>query len=212
MDADFWHGRWQQGQIGFHQAEPNSLLTRHLPALDLPQGARVFVPLCGKTRDIHWLLANGFRVAGAELSPLAVEQLLAELGLVPRISAAGSLQRHEAEGLTIFAGDIFALDRETLGHVDAVYDRAAVVALPTATRTLYASHLRVMTGDAPQIVITFEYDQSSMEGPPFSVSEAEMRRLYEDAYRLTNLESRDVEGGLKGLCPARECLWLLQPR
>jgi len=212
MDAEFWHGRWRQGAIGFHQAETNALLTRHLPALGLPQGARLFVPLCGKTRDIHWLRANGFQVAGAELSPLAVEQLFAELGIEPRISMAGSLQRHEAEGLTIFAGDIFALDRETLGHVDAVYDRAAVVALPPATRTLYASHLRAMTGGAPQIVITFDYEQSSMEGPPFSVSEAEMRRLYADAYRLTHLESRDVEGGLKGLCPARECLWLLQPR
>jgi thiopurine S-methyltransferase len=212
VDAEFWHRRWQEGRIGFHQAEPNSLLTRHLPALGLHQGARLFLPLCGKTRDIHWLRANGFRVAGAELSPLAVEQLFAECGLVPRISAARSLQKHEADGLTIFSGDIFALDRETLGHVDAVYDRAAVVALPAATRALYASHLRVMTGGAPQIVITFDYDQSSVEGPPFSVSEAEMRRLYEDAYRLTNLESRNVEGGLKGLCPARECLWLLQPR
>jgi len=212
MDAEFWHGRWQQGQIGFHQAETNALLKRNLPALGLPQGARLFVPLCGKTRDIHWLRANGFQVAGAELSLLAVEQLFAEQGLVPNISTVGSLQRHEAEGLTIFAGDIFALDRQTLGHVDAVYDRAAVVALPAATRTLYAAHLRAMTGDAPQIVITFDYDQSKMEGPPFSVNEAEMRRLYEGAYRLTNLESRDVEGGLKGLCPARECLWLLQPR
>ncbi|WP_297295095.1 thiopurine S-methyltransferase [uncultured Methylovirgula sp.] len=212
MDADFWHRRWQQGEIGFHQAEPNSLLTRHLPALGLPQGARLFLPLCGKTRDIHWLRANGFRVAGAELSPLAVEQLFAELGLVPRISPAGALQRHEAEGLTIFAGDIFTLDREVLGRVDAVYDRAALVALPAATRTRYAAHLRAITGGAPQIVITFDYDQSRMDGPPFSVDESEIRRLYEDAYRLANLESRDVEGGLKGLCPARESLWLLQPR
>lgn len=212
MDEQFWHRKWQQGETGFHQANPNPLLTRNLPALGLSPGGRFFLPLCGKTRDIHWLRANGFQVAGVELSPLAVEQLFAELGIAPRISGAGSLQRHEADGLTIFAGDIFALDHDELGHVDAVYDRAALVALPAPTRTLYAAHLLTVTKRAPQLVITFDYDQSRMEGPPFSVSEAEMRAHYEAAYRLISIESNNVDGGLKGICPARETLWLLEPR
>jgi thiopurine S-methyltransferase len=211
MDADFWHRRWQQGEIGFHTPNPNPLLTRNLPALNLPPGARIFVPLCGKTRDIHWLRDKGFRVVGVELSPLAVEQLFAELGLAPRRSPAGALQRYDAEGLTVFAGDFFALERETLGPVEAIYDRAALVALPAPMRMRYAAHLCAMTGGAPQLVVTFDYDQSRLDGPPFSVSEAELRGHYENAYRLTSLESGDVEGGLKGLCPARESVWLLQP-
>ena len=105
---------------------------------------------------------------------------------------------------TIFAGDIFALDRDALGRVDAIYDRAALVALPAATRTLYAAHLLAITDRAPQFVITFDYDQSRMDGPPFSVNEAEMRAHYGDAYRLSSVESSDIPGGLKGFCPARE--------
>ncbi|QAY96755.1 thiopurine S-methyltransferase [Methylovirgula ligni] len=212
MDAQFWHNKWQRGEIGFHQTDANPLLSRNLPALGLAQGARLFLPLCGKTRDIHWLLAGGFQVVGVELSPLAVEQLFAELGIVPRVSTAGALRRHEADGLTIFAGDIFALDRDALGRVDAIYDRAALVALPGATRTLYAAHLLAITNRAPQFVITFDYDQSRMDGPPFSVNEAEMRGNYENAYRLSSVESSDIPGGLKGFCPARETLWLLEPR
>ncbi len=131
---------------------------------------------------------------------------------MPRVSTAGALRRHEADGLTIFAGDIFALDRDALDRVDAIYDRAALVALPAATRTLYAAHLLAITDRAPQFVITFDYDQSRMDGPPFSVNEAEMRAHYGDAYRLSSVESSDIPGGLKGFCPARETLWLLEPR
>ena len=66
MEAAFWHERWQRGEIGFHEAQPNALLTAFFERLTLPADSRVFVPLCGKTRDIPWLLSQGLRVAGAE--------------------------------------------------------------------------------------------------------------------------------------------------
>jgi thiopurine S-methyltransferase len=202
---------WASNQIGFHEAEANPLLLRHLPALHLALGARVFVPLCGKTRDIHWLRAAGYQVAGSELSPLAIGQLFAELGLEPRISTVGTMQRFKADGLSIHVGNIFDLDRDALGAVDAIYDRAALVALPDPMRARYATHLMAMTATAKQLLVCLEYDQSRMAGPPFSVGEAEIRRRYDASYRIARLESREVEGGLKG-APARETIWLLEPR
>ena len=209
MEEQFWQDRWKSNQIGFHKPTPNPLLTRNFPALQLPVGARVFVPLCGKSLDVHWLLAQGCRVVGAELSQLAVEQLFGDLGLAPSITAHGSLQRYEAETLTVFQGSLFDLTREMLGAVDAVYDRAALVALPEPMRAQYVPHVLALTADAPQMLICFDYDQSCTDGPPFSVDADEVHRRYATTYSVTLLER--VSGELlKGRCPADETVWLLQ--
>lgn len=210
MEPDFWHQKWQANQIGFHKAEANPLLIRHLPALGLAKGARVFVPLCGKTLDIPWLLAEGYRVAGAELSAIAVEQLFDGMGVAPEVTAVGALRRYSADGVDIFAGDIFDLTAETLGPVDAVYDRAALVALPDDMRARYAAHLADITGRAQQLVICFEYDQSQMNGPPFSVSPAEVERVHGAKYAKKALHQGPVTGGLKGAVEAEETVWLLR--
>ncbi len=208
MDADFWHQKWQAKQIGFHNAEPNPLLLAHIDKLALAAGSRVFVPLCGKTLDIGWLLAGGYEVVGAELSELAVSELFQELGVVPRIQSVGGFRHYHADGLDVFVGDIFQLDAVTLGRVDAVYDRAALVALPAAMRNSYPRHLMQITRTAPQLLITYDYDQTQIAGPPFSVSVEEVHSHYADAYRITALEHLEVEGGLKGV-PSRETVWLL---
>lgn len=209
MDPDFWQARWACNQIGFHEGKPNSFLVKHFARLSLDPGARVFVPLCGKTRDISWLLSQGFSVVGAELSRIAVEQLFAELGVEPAIAPAGALTRFGGPGIDIFVGDIFDLTREALGPVDAVYDRAALVALPGAMRARYAAHLVDITGTAPQLLVCFVYDQSLVEGPPFSVPAETVEALYGATYRLALLESAPVPGGLKGKCEASEHVWLL---
>lgn len=63
MDANFWHEKWQRREIGFHQPQANPLLVAYFDKLNLAAGSRVLLPLCGKTRDIAWLLDRGFRVA-----------------------------------------------------------------------------------------------------------------------------------------------------
>ncbi len=209
MDAEFWLQRWQENDIFFHGREANPLLIAHFDALSLAGGSRLFLPLCGKTLDIHWLLARGYRVAGAELSAIAIDQLFAELGVAPKITALGALLRYSAEGIDMFVGDIFDLSREFLGPVDAVYDRAALVALPEPMRDRYAAHLTAITDRAPQLLITFDYDQSLQHGPPFSVGAAEVDRLYRASYALTMLARVVVAGGLRGKCPADETVWLL---
>lgn len=212
MDASFWHERWDTNRIGFHQEKPNPLLVTHLNDLGLAAGDRIFVPLCGKTLDIPWLLAQGHRVVGAELSSVAVEQLFAEMQVEPETTEHGALKRYRADGVDIFAGDIFDLDADLLGPVQAVFDRAALVALPTEMRARYASHLASITHTAPQLLITFEYDQDVMAGPPFSVVSSEVLGHYAEAFSIDRLTAVEVAGGLKGICPATEVMWRLQPK
>jgi thiopurine S-methyltransferase len=210
MEAEFWHQKWERGEIGFHESETNPLLIRHFDKLQTAAGGRVFLPLCGKTRDIAWLLAAGLCVVGAELSPVAVEQLFRDLGVIPKIASAGKLVRYSANGIDILAGDIFAVSADDLGPVDAIYDRAALVALPAGVREQYAAHLVRTTGAAPQLLVTLEYDQPLLAGPPFSVDSGEVQRHYGVAYQLQCVERNAVAGGLKGKVAATESVWLLR--
>lgn len=212
MEHSFWHHKWEANDIGFHQKTANTLLVEHLPALGLVDGQRVFVPLCGKTLDIRWLLSQEYRVAGAELSRLAVDQLFAELECVPTIEDVGSLLHYRAPDLDIFVGDIFELSRELLGPVDAIYDRAALVALPPDLRERYTAHLRAITDTAPQLTIVFEYDQSRAEGPPFSISDAEIARHCDASYSPVLLANHAIPNGMRGQCPAAEKVWHLAPK
>ena len=212
MEHEFWHEKWELGEIAFHEGKPNALLERHLSALNINADDRIFLPLCGKTVDIHWLREQGFDVVGADLSELAIQQLFSEMGLTPEIEPLGPLKVYSAPNLKIFVGDIFKLNAELLGPVDVVYDRAALVALPVDLRDRYAIQVPVITDRAPQLVITFDYDQSVMPGPPFSVPEAEVKRLYELNFDIEPLEAQEVPGGLKGKAPATETIWLLKKR
>jgi thiopurine S-methyltransferase len=210
MQAEFWHERWEKEQIAFHESQVNPLLVANFASLGTSQGSRVFVPLCGKTLDIDWLLSLGHRVVGVELSALAITQLFERLGVTPTRSTAGALQKFSAGDLDVFVGDIFAITAAELGRVDAVYDRAALIALPDDMRLRYVAHVAQLGGAAPLLLITVEYDQSRMDGPPFSVVESEVRRLYADR-KIEPLAKQEVRGGLKGKCPATETVWGIKP-
>jgi thiopurine S-methyltransferase len=210
MEASFWHQRWEENNIAFHESEVNPLLVKYLKQLSLVNGSRIFLPLCGKTLDIPWLLSNGYRVAGAELSKIAIEQLFMGLGVEPKISEVGEVDHYSAQDIDIFVGDIFHLSSKLIGLVDAIYDRAALVALPEEMRDRYTKHLMKIADKAPQLLICYEYDQNLMKGPPFSISHEEVNRHYRSSYHLTPIASADVPGGLKAKCAAKETVWLLR--
>ena len=214
MDRQFWHEKWQRNEIGFHLPKPHPLLKRYLPRLALAKNAGLFLPLCGKTLDIAWLLSQGFNVVGIELCDLAVKQLFDELGVQPATSSWRGGTCYSASGLRIFQGDFFELSAAELGVVDAVYDRAALVALPEDVRGRYAPQLAEMTATAPQLLITFEYDQSRMSGPPFAVSAEEVARLYgsrHEVQELSRMELIDKETKFRerGLESFVEVVWHL---
>jgi thiopurine S-methyltransferase len=209
MKAEFWHERWRLNEIGFHASSVNPWLRRYLDALALTAGARVFIPLCGKTVDIGWLLEQGYRVAGAELNESAVQQLFSELKIEPTVETTTTGKIYRGPHLDVYVGDIFDLTAQTLGPVDASFDRAALVALPPDMRARYTQHLVQLSQTAPQLLVSFNYDQTVMDGPPFAVLANEIHSHYQHHYKITQLERSKLEGGLKGKCEAFEEVWLL---
>ncbi|MCV6596287.1 MAG: thiopurine S-methyltransferase [Mangrovicoccus sp.] len=212
MDAEFWQARWASNQIGFHEGAPNSYLTAHVAQLGLEPGAAVFLPLCGKTHDIDWLLSQGFAVRGIELNQGAVEEVFARLGLTPHLSMKGDLRCYEAGSLRLYAGDFFALTGAELGPVAAIYDRAALVALPPQMRQAYSAHLGQLTGTVPQLLVSLNYDQSRADGPPFAVSPEEIAQHYSPQYEITSLEKGAIGGPLGKRVEGVEEIWHLSPK
>jgi thiopurine S-methyltransferase len=209
MDPAFWHQKWEDKQIGFHRDAVNPLLVAYFKALALKKGQTIFLPLCGKTLDIAWLLRQEISVKGIELYEPAVVELFDALGLEPVITELAFLKCYSAPGLMIYVGDIFKLTVTVLGEVNAVYDRAAIVALPKTMRADYATQLMTLSQKSDQLVINYIYDQAIMAGPPFSVPNEEVALYYSEHYSMTLLYENGVEGGLKGRCPATESVWLL---
>lgn len=193
MQHEFWHQRWQQNQIGFHKQETNPFLQEYWPRLSVSPKSRVFVPLCGKSNDMLWLLAMGYQVIGVELSPLAVESFFSDNGLKPRERRQGDLLISEIDGLQIFCGDFFALQAADIGEIDAIYDRASLVALPPDMRIDYASKLATLLPSGVEILlIAFDYPQDEMQGPPFSVQSEEVNMLFSRWCKVELLASENV--------------------
>ena len=187
MKSEFWHQRWKENQIGFHQPEINSYMKAHWSELFLDQGT-VFVPLCGKSSDMLWLREQGHQVIGSELSTIAVRNFFEENNLTPTIEEHAHYQRWSVDGITIYLGDFFDLTAEDLQGVTALYDRAALVALPQEMRQRYVEHLQKII--APQInilLIATTYPQQEMAGPPFSVKFNEIKALYEPHWQVEQL-------------------------
>ncbi len=193
MQPEFWHKKWASNQIGFHLPDVNPYLQRFWPDLNLAAQARVLVPLCGKSLDLLWLAGRGHRVLGVELSEKAVEDFFSEQQLQPQVSEQGVFKVYRAGSIELWCGDIFALSAEDVADCSALYDRAAVIALPPPMRERYAEHLQtILPAGLKGLLITLDYDQSQIAGPPFSVDDAQVQHLFGGAWQMQLLKSQDV--------------------
>lgn len=193
MEAEFWHQRWREGKIGFHLNETNPNLAEWYSRLGIHPGQRVFVPLCGKSLDLLWLERQGVEVVGVEINELAVRGFFEENGLEPEVVSVNAHDAWRAGKITLLRADYFDLQPDELGPVDAVYDRASLIALPTEMRAEYAEKMRkLLSSDVPVLLITLEYPPHQMSGPPFSVSQTEVERLFGEHYRVERLASIDL--------------------
>jgi thiopurine S-methyltransferase len=192
MDKAFWHQRWQRHEIGFHQQQIHAQLQRFWPTLGLPQESAVFVPLAGKSRDMVWLATQGHRIIGVELSDVAVREFFEEGGQVPMRTWSGAFEVSSAGPFELYCGDFFDFRSEVLKDVVAVYDRAALIALPRGMRAYYAETLaRVLPPEAIIFLITIDYPEGEIVGPPFAVSDVEVHDLYASNFDIQRLEARD---------------------
>ncbi len=214
MKTVFWEQRWQEDKIGFHLDKVNPILIQYADKLQLAPGQQVFVPFCGKTHDLVWLAEQGYRVLANELSSLAAEAFFAENNLHPSCVQKGDLSFYQAGLITFVCGDFFKLNAVQMVNVAAVYDRAALVALPESMRVDYSEHLKVLCPEQPRLLVTLEYEQSEMAGPPFAVLEDEVQAVYANGFKLDCLQRSDVLDAhapfaAKGLSALSESAYIL---
>ena len=192
MQLEDWGARWRDGQIGWHQSKVTGALEEYGAQVLGSDPGRVLVPLCGKTIDMVFLAENADAVVGVEYAEQAVREFFDEQGLSPHVDGGPPI-RYTADNYVLFASDIFLIDAENTGAIDAVFDRAALVALEPEVRIRYAAHLRsILPVGARILLVTFDYDQGTMNGPPFAVSDPEVTELFGDRFAIERLRTRDV--------------------
>lgn len=191
MKHSFWFDKWRKDELGFDQLKPHSALKKHFPAL-APKST-VLVPLCGKSIDMLWLLEQGYEVIGVELVESAILDFFTENSLAYTRKDVGDFSHFYANELPLhlIVGDFFALGLEQLTLADALYDRAALVALPKDMRADYIKQCQVLLKpEASIFLISFSYDTTAMQGPPFSISDEEISDYWHG--QLSLLESFDL--------------------
>lgn len=188
-----WESRWHDGRIGFHLSEVNSYLTRHSKKLLIKKNEKVFVPFCGKSRDLIWLAERTKKVVGVELVRKPVEDFFKENDINYTSRRFEKFELFESTSIDIFQGDFFELKSNNIFKFEAIYDRASIVSIEKVLREKYVDHLFNFIADGGRILlITLEYDQKQMNGPPYSVSFSEVENLFSQYGNLKLLETRDI--------------------
>lgn len=192
MELSYWTSRWRKGKTGFHLDRIHPLLIEYSPRLELRPGDTVLVPLCGKSLDLTWLADRGFDVHGVEISEIAIRKFFEEQGLSFEREQKDSFTLYKAGHITIWQGDFFKLKRKELPEPAAVYDRAALVAMPPAKREKYARKVMELAAETTrQLILTFDYQQREMPGPPFSVPFEEVKQFYGSSFTADLLVEKD---------------------
>ena len=193
VDNQHWLDRWQENRIGFHEATANHYLVTHLSQFNLPASACLFLPLCGKAQDIVWLAQQGYQVTGIELSPIAITAFFAENSIEFERFDTDRFTVYRSANISLLQGDFFDLRSEDLADCDLVYDRAALIAMESPDRPRYTEHmLSIIPALSKMLLITLEYDQAEMRGPPFAVPTDEVYQRYGEAFSIQLLECNDV--------------------
>lgn len=193
VDNQHWLDRWKENRIGFHEPTVNQHLQQYFPQFGLPAGASVFLPLCGKAFDIAWIAAQGYEVIGIELSRLAIEAFFEENQLEYERFDSDRFAVYKSANISLLQGDFFDLSNHDLDACSLVYDRAALIAMDQQLRPRYCDHmLSIIPALSNMLLITLEYDQAEMQGPPFAVLKEEVYRNYSEDFSINLLGSNDI--------------------
>jgi thiopurine S-methyltransferase len=193
MRPSFWHERWRDGRIGFHRDTPNPALTEWWSQITPHEDGAVLVPLCGKSRDMTWLAEHGHEVVGVEISPVAIDEFWIDSGGTPARSRLGLYQQSRAAGISLLEGSFFNLTPNQALPIGAFYDRASIIALPAELRPHYAAALaRVIAPGVQGLMVTVNYDQTEIDGPPFALGPDAVRGLLGEDFHVEVLYSADA--------------------
>ena len=209
-----WENRWREGKIGFHLPSIHPILLRHGGPALWQEKSRILVPLCGKSLDLRALPEFGYQVTGIEAVPAAVQAFFGEAKIEPTVTDVAPGKRFEHKNLSIWQGDVFAYPAEPAAF-DGIWDRAALIALEAEHRPAYAARMmRLLRPEGKMLLVSMHYDQARMQGPPWSVSDEEVNKLYGPYGRLDLVETVEVLGSNprfleSGLSAVTESVWIL---
>jgi len=193
MENDYWLSRWQENDIPFHEKEVNADLVAYIEQLNLHPGDSVFIPLCGKTRDMLWLAEQGFHVVGVELSAIACRDFFAELNIKPNITKENKFTKYQYKNIELFCGDLFDLTSKDVPRIQAVYDCKALIALPPDLRKKYVGHFVKCCGNKIRILLLTRETNRQVVAPPYPIDEAEINMLYGPYFNVQLLKSQQIE-------------------
>ena len=187
-----WHSHWTRKTPGFHEGQVNTYLEQFLPLFKLKAGNSIFMPLCGKAVDILWLSQQGYHVIGVELSEVAVESFFTESDIQYVKVQHEKFVIYEAPNITLYQGNLMDIQPQHLTDCKLIYDRASIVAIELFNRKAYKRKmLEIIPVGTPMLMVTLDYDQNIMQGPPFSVPVSEITALYQPEYQLELLLSSE---------------------
>ena len=215
MDKQFWLDKWQKKDTKFDQIQVNPYLIKHERIFESLESKRIFVPLCGKSIDIMWFLKQGAEVIGVELSTIAIESFFAENNVTYEKINKDHFTIYQAKSLKFICGDFFQLDKNDVGDIDWIYDRASLIALDNITRVEYAQKISQLTlNKSKMMLITLSYKTSVPEHPPYSVTDEEVHLLFSKNFQINTLaqnENLDIMPHLiqRGLTDLTDRLYLL---
>ena len=190
---EYWENRWITNQTGWHRSVYNDLMVKYWPRLGIPTDSKVLVPLCGKSLDMLWLAEKGHAIVGIEFTRVAVERFFSENNLEHTIVKHPSYIEFSSDRYTILNGNILAIPSDLI-QAEAWYDRAAMIAINPDLREDYVSQIRQQTKvGAVGLLITYSYPQEEMEGPPFSLNNDDVFKLFQDGFRVECLETIELE-------------------
>lgn len=206
-NQDFWLKKWEINDIFFHRKEVNPDIIEYFPKLNLQANSRVFVPLCGKSKDMTWLLSAGYSVIGNELSSIACETFFAEQNVVPNITEQGSFVEYQYTNIKLLCGDFFKLTSSEVGQIDAVYDSKALIALPPDLRKKYIDHLVHLSNRMTKYFVIILETEDKIQSPPYPLTSMDVKELFGSNFEfkiaksspLTRLSDHLIKKGYKNV-------------
>ena len=194
-----WLKFWENNETNWHGDKITQELVEYFELFELETRDKVFVPLCGKSLDMIYIMNQGFSVVGVEISEIGVRQFFSENNLAYKITKVDDFDLYSTENLEIYCGDFFALTSKHLNNVKSVFDRKSLIALEPEVRQKYVKHLNdIISLGARILLVTLQYPQYQMSGPPFSVDKSEVESLFSMAFESQELRSfNDIENESK---------------
>jgi len=194
-----WLDRWKKGTTGWHRSDINPQLIKHINQFVETRPQKIFVPLCGASLDMKYLIDQGFHVVGVELSPLAINRFFNENKIACKVSKVEDFDFYQGKNIDIYCGDFFKLKKDYFYDVSCVYDRAALIALNPDLQKKYARHLKEILPNSTKILLlTMFYPQNEMEGPPYSVGDDKVEVLFSEFKEIKKISSvNEKESSLK---------------